>query len=353
MLPIIFGMSGQELTGDERAFFKEANPFGFILFRRNIDSPEQVKKLTSQLREISGRDDVPILIDQEGGRVQRLRPPHWVDMSDMRTLGDLFAVHALMGMQLVEMHARVIAAQLNELGINTVCAPVLDVPVAGAHDVIGRRAFSQDVNAVIPLGATMAKTYLACGIAPIIKHLPGHGRAEADSHDACPIVTASRETLDEQDFKAFQGVTQQVGAEKLWSMTAHITFKALDDEPVSVSKTAIDVLRNDLGIIGPIIPDAVEMEALGGTLAQRALATIRAGCDASMHCTGDFNDMQKIAAVLPAMTKTALNRFEKAEMARQKDVIETNWRDLYERLQQNIAIQDEDAYAAHQALTVA
>jgi len=353
MLPIIFGLSGLELTPQERDFFREANPFGFILFRRNVDTPQQVKKLTDNLRELSGRPSVPVLIDQEGGRVQRLRPPHWVDMPEMRSIGNLFVKNSLMGMQMADLHAEIIAAQLNEIGINVVCAPVLDVPVPGAHDVIGNRAYSENPNIIIPLASCMAKEFLSGGITPIIKHIPGHGRACADSHHACPVVTTDKDTLDQTDFKTFRKVAQNVGHEKLWAMTAHIVFDALDEQPVSVSKKAIEFLRRDLNIIGPIIPDAVEMEALGGSIASRALATIKAGCDASLHCSGNLQDMQEIASVLPTITDTALQRFNAAEEAREKDVAQKDWRELYAKLENGFSIKTIAEYEAHEALTIA
>ena len=353
MYPIILGISGLALTSEERDLFRAFPPFGFILFRRNIDTPEQVKALTTELRELTGRADTPILIDQEGGRVQRLRPPHWPDLPAMDIYGQLFKKNSLLGMQAIKLHAQTIAGQLAELGFDVVCAPVVDVPTDGAHDVIGERAFSRDVDQVVPLAGEMAKAFLASGISPVVKHIPGHGRADTDSHFDCPVVKTDRETLDKTDFKAFRQVAQNVGAGSVWAMTAHVVFTALDDQPVSVSKTAIDILRNDLGITGPIIPDAVEMDALGGTIAERALATIHAGCDATLHCSGKYDDMKAILSVLPKMSDEAIARFDMAAQARSKTPA-INWRQTYQELGQLVELKPfEITGDAHKALTIA
>lgn len=353
MYPIILGISGHTLTNEERELFRAFPPFGFILFRRNIDTPDQVTFLIKDLRELTGRDDTPVLIDQEGGRVQRLRPPHWIDLPNMRQIGDLFVKNSLLGMQAVKLQAKIISGQLAELGFDVVCAPVVDVPTQGAHDVIGDRAFSEDVDHVVHLASTMAKEFLNCGIAPVIKHIPGHGRADADSHYACPVVKTDRKTLDETDFKAFRQVAQNVGAEKIWSMTAHVVFTALDEQPVSISKKAITFLRNELGYTGPIIPDAIEMEALGGTLASRAVTTIDAGCDATLHCSGKLDDMKDILAVLPKMSDEAITRFALAAKAR-KEISPIDWRATYNELATLLNIENfETGSNAHEALTIA
>jgi beta-N-acetylhexosaminidase len=352
MLPVIFGISGLVLTDEERDFFRAFPPFGFILFKRNIDTPEQVKALNASLRNLTGRADTPILVDQEGGRVQRLRPPHWIDLPSMRQIGDLFVKNSLLGMQASKLHAEIIAGQLTEIGFDVVCAPVLDVPTPGAHDVIGHRAFSEDVDVVIPLGANISKEFLANGVMPVIKHVPGHGRADADSHYDCPVVKTDKPTLEQTDFKAFRGVTEHIGGEKLWAMTAHVVFTALDEQPVSVSKAAIMALRNDMGVTGPIIPDAIEMEALGGTLPERALATLNAGCDAVLHCSGKLDDMKEIAQVLPKISDESLQRFAIAAQAR-KEAAAMDWRTKYAELAKMLNIETADGYTPHEALTIA
>lgn len=354
MLPVIFGISGHSLTDAERDVFRARPPLGFILFRRNIDNPDQVKKLTASLRELTGRSDTPILIDQEGGRVQRLRPPHWVDLPQAHALGDLYKTNAQAGRDATVLHTRTIAGMLSELGINVVCAPVLDVPVAGAHDVIGNRAFGTDVATVTELGALMARTFLDCGVTPIIKHIPGHGRAGVDSHHACPTVSENRDTLNNTDFAPFKDVAAKIGPRNAWAMTAHIIFTAMGADPVSVSSAAIDALRAQLGIDGVIIPDAIEMDALGGTVATRAVATLRAGCDATMHCSGKFDDIKSIVDVLPDMTDIARARLADAEKARQKGASNVAaWRDDYKKLRALIPDEAAYQYTTHQALNVA
>lgn len=352
MLPIIFGLQGHTLTDAEREFFRSANPLGFILFLRNIDTPDQVKNLVRNLRQTVGRDDAPILIDQEGGRVQRLRPPHWVDLPNAQSIGALYAENPDKGIEAVNLQSQAIAGMLAELGIDVVCAPVMDLPVQGAHDVIGDRAFADDSDTVTTLSVHMAKNFLANGIMPIMKHIPGHGRAMADSHFECPVVHEDMATLTASDFKIFKDVAAKIGAEKLWSMTAHVVFTALDDQPVSVSKKAIDYLRNEMGVTGPIIPDAIEMEALGGTLAERAVATIDAGCDAVLHCSGKLDDMQAIAAVLSPMNDVSQKRFAIAASSRATDT-QLDWRADYAALAALLDIKVADDYKSHEALTIA
>jgi len=351
MLPIIFGFSGLQLTNEEREFFRATQPFGYILFRRNIDTFEQTKQLVDELREISGRKDVPVLIDQEGGRVQRLRPPHWVDLPEARAIGNLYERSPAEGLHAAGMQAEIIAGMLTELGINVVCAPVMDLPVAEAHDVIGNRAFSEKADTVITLGAHMSDMFLQNGVMPILKHIPGHGRATADSHHECPVVKEDLATLEQSDFKIFKEASAKID-QNAWAMTAHVVYTALDAQPVSVSKIAIDYLRNTLNFAGPIIPDAVEMEALGGSIASRALATINAGCDASLHCSGKMEDMKAIADVLPQMSDEAVKRFAKAAQAMHAPV-RKNWRETYETLKMLLEIKDIDSHKAHEALTIA
>lgn len=351
MLPIIFGFSGQQLTSDEREFFRAVQPFGYILFRRNIDTFEQTKKLVEELQEISGRKDVPVLIDQEGGRVQRLRPPHWVDLPEARAIGDLYRKNPAEGLHAAGLQAKVIAGMLAELGINVVCAPVMDLPVPGAHDVIGNRAFSDRVDDVVTLGSHMAQTFLHHGVMPILKHIPGHGRAMADSHYECPVVAEELAALEQTDFKIFKDAAAKID-NQAWAMTAHVVYPALDEQPVSVSKKAVDYLRQKIGFDGPLIPDAVEMDALGGSIAERALATITAGCDASLHCSGKMEDMKAIAAVLPPMSEAAKTRFAKAAAA-VKISTPQDWRETYRTLSMLLEAKTADGYKSHEALTTA
>lgn len=352
MLPIIFGLQGHSVTDAEREFFHACNPLGFILFRRNIDTPEQVKTLIADLRAIVGRDDAPVLIDQEGGRVQRLRPPYWPDLPNARMIGALYEENPDQGLAASALQARIIAGMLTELGIDVDCAPVMDLPIDGAHDVIGDRAFSAQGDSVIALSTAMAESFLAHGVTPIMKHIPGHGRAMADSHYECPVVKENPDILEQSDFRMFRDAAAKIGADKLWAMTAHVVFPALDDAPVSVSKKAIDYLRRELGVVGPIIPDAIEMDALGGTLAERAVATLDAGCDAVLHCSGKLDDMKHIAAALPTISADALARFTAAKAAR-GSVSEIDWRADYLALTKMLDIKLADDYKPHEALTIA
>lgn len=350
MYPIILGISGHTLTNEERELFRAFPPFGFILFKRNIDNPEQVKSLIRDLRELTGRADTPVLMDQEGARVQKLRPPHWVDLPSMGMIGDLFVKNSLLGMQAVKLHAEIIAGQLNELGADVVCGPVVDIVIPGATDVIGDRSFGENADIVVPLASTLAKELLNNGITPIMKHIPGHGRTNLDSHYELPVVDTDKETLNKTDFKAFRQVAQNVGQEKLWAMTAHVQFTALDDMIVSISKKSIDYIRTELGITGPILADNIEMDALGGDFANRALATLAAGCDAFLYCDGSIQETKKVLSVLPKMTEAAKQRFDVAVQAKSKAVV-IDWRKKFEELKNIFGVEKFRGYRAKEDIT--
>ena len=353
MLPAILGVSGLSLTPDERDFIRDADPFGFILFRRNIESPEQTTRLIDELSEATdGRRVMPVLVDQEGGRVQRLRPPHWVDLPHVRAIGDLYMRDPEKGILAARLQAQCIAGMLLECGFTTVCAPVLDVPVPGAHDVIGNRAFSEKAETVATLATIMTEEFLHCGLTPILKHAPGHGRATSDSHYACPVVSESCAILDQTDFLPYRQVLKTVDPSTVWAMTAHVVYTDIDAQPVSVSSKAITHLRNGLGLSGLIIPDAIEMEALGGTLVERALATLNAGCDVTMYCAGNLDEAKKIAVALPTMTQEAMGCAEEAEDWRQCNS-NAEWRECYKQLRELIPQQEAYLYEQHQALNVA
>jgi beta-N-acetylhexosaminidase len=286
----IYGCSGHRLTEDERAFFAGARPWGFILFRRNIDSPEQVRALTAELRDSIGDADAPILIDQEGGRVQRMGPPHWPKYPPaeayLKATGDPLAAR-----ELVRLGARLMAHDLRSVGITVDCAPVLDVPVPGAHDIIGDRAWAQDPETVAQLGRAAAEGLLAGGVLPVIKHMPGHGRAFADSHHALPVVHADLATLDGWDFAPFKALSDMPLA-----MTAHVVFDAVDpNHPATTSKKAVKLMRKELGFAGLILTDDLSMKALSGSLGERARAALKAGCDVVLHCNGDLEEMREVA----------------------------------------------------------
>lgn len=285
----IYGCAGQALTDDERAFFADADPWGFILFRRNVDSPDQVLRLTDALRESVGWE-APVLVDQEGGRVQRLGPPHWAKYPP----GEAYLKAAndpLTARELARLGGRLMAHDLKAVGINVDCAPVLDVPVPAAHDIIGDRAYARDPALVAQLGRATAEGLLAGGVLPVIKHMPGHGRAFADSHKELPTVHADLETLDAWDFAPFKALSDMpIG------MTAHIVFTAIDKKrPATQSKKAIRLIREHLGFGGLLLSDDLVMNALSGTLTERAEKSLKAGCDLVIHWNGDLGEMRQVA----------------------------------------------------------
>jgi beta-N-acetylhexosaminidase len=286
----IYGCSGHRLTEAERAFFAGARPWGFILFRRNIDSPDQVRALTAELRDSIGDEHAPILIDQEGGRVQRMGPPHWPKYPPgnayLKATNDPLAAR-----ELVRLGARLMAHDLKAVGINVDCLPVLDVPVPGAHDIIGDRAYAHDPATVAQLGRAAAEGMLAGGVLPVIKHMPGHGRAFADSHHDLPVVHADFATLDSWDFAPFKALSDMPLA-----MTAHVVFDAIDPKrPATTSKKAVRLMREHLGFGGLIMTDDLSMKALSGSLRDRAEASLKAGCDVVLHCNGDLDEMRLVA----------------------------------------------------------
>ncbi len=287
---MILGCSGLTLTEAERAFFAEVRPWGFILFRRNVDSPEQVLALTQALRDAIDDPLAPILIDQEGGRVQRLGPPHWPKYPPGRAY--LEAVSDLSeARELVRVGARLMAHDLKALGITVDCVPVLDVPVAGAHDIVGDRAYAGDPETVSLLGRAAAEGLLAGGVLPVIKHMPGHGRAFADSHKELPVVHADWATLDAWDFAPFKALSDMPIA-----MTAHVVFDAIDRKrPATTSKKAIRMMREHLGFSGLILSDDLTMQALSGSLTDRARAALKAGCDVVIHWNGDMDEMRAVS----------------------------------------------------------
>ncbi|RZJ85660.1 MAG: beta-N-acetylhexosaminidase [Brevundimonas sp.] len=302
----ILGCAGTVLSADERAFFADAQPWGFILFRRNVESPEQVLRLTSDLRDAVGRD-APILVDQEGGRVQRLGPPHWRKYPP----GEAFLKatnNPLAARELARLGGRLMAHDLKAVGINIDCAPVLDVPTPGAHDIIGDRAYAQDPATVAQLGRAVAEGLLAGGVLPVIKHMPGHGRAFADSHRELPTVHADLETLDGWDFAPFKAMSDMpIG------MTAHIVFTAIDRKrPATQSKKAIKLIREHLGFGGLLLSDDLCMNALSGDLTQRAERSLKAGCDLVIHWTGKRDEMDLVMAGVGKLKGGAKRRADAA-----------------------------------------
>jgi beta-N-acetylhexosaminidase len=304
----ILGCGGLALSPAEREFFRAARPAGFILFGRNCGSPDQVRRLVRTLRQCTGRADAPVLIDQEGGRVARLRPPHWRLPPAAAVFGALYARNPMAALTACRLNARLIAAELARLGITVDCAPVLDIPVPGSHDIVGDRALARDPAVVAMLARAWCEGFRAGGVAPVIKHIPGHGRACADSHETLPVVEVSRADLA-SDFAPFAALADQP-----WAMTAHVLYPALDaEEPATTSPTIIaDVIRGELAFRGVLLSDDLSMKALSGTLEERARRCRAAGCDIALHCNGNLDEMKAVARGAGALKGRSLARFEQA-----------------------------------------
>jgi len=306
---VVFGCAGTELSAEERAFFRDADPLAFILFARNIDTPDQVRRLTSELRASLGRDDAIILIDQEGGRVQRLRPPHWNDYPAMQTLGVKADVDPEGAAECVMLTYRLIAEDLTALGIDVDCAPVLDLPAPDGHEIIGDRAFSDDPDIIARLGQACCDGLMAGGVMPVIKHIPGHGRATADSHLELPHVETGRAVLEATDFAPFRALRHAPAG-----MTAHIVYDDLDAvNPGSSSSIVVsDIIRDHIGFDGLLFSDDVCMKALQGPLGSRVSSVLGAGCDVALHCDGNLDDMVAIAETCPRMRPESMVRLNAA-----------------------------------------
>lgn len=305
----IFGCSGTSLTAAERAFFTEARPWGFILFKRNVETPDQVRALVDDLRSCTGVADAPVLIDQEGGRVQRLGPPHWRRYPPGRAYGRIATNDPLVRREIVRLGARLIAHDLAALGINVDCVPVLDVPDPEGHEIIGDRAYGDTPDEVAVMGRAAAEGLIAGGVLPIIKHIPGHGRAKSDSHLDLPLVEASMEALDARDFAPFKALSDMPMA-----MTAHVVYSAIDRKrPATTSRKAIgQVIRGQLGFSGLLMSDDLSMKALSGDFAERARASLAAGCDVVLHCNGDMAEMTAVMAGTKTLAGKAKARAEAA-----------------------------------------
>ncbi|MCC7268888.1 MAG: beta-N-acetylhexosaminidase [Caulobacteraceae bacterium] len=308
----ILGCAGTELGREERAFFRDVKPWGFILFKRNVETPDQVRGLIDALRDCVGRADAPVLIDQEGGRVQRLGPPNWRRYPPGRAYGDLASNDMLMRREITRLGARLLAHDLAALGINVDCVPVLDVPAPDGHEVIGDRAYGDTPEQVALLGRAAAEGLIAGGVLPVIKHIPGHGRARADSHLALPVVEASYEELAARDFPPFRVLSDMPMA-----MTAHVVYEAIDRKrPATTSKKAFkQVIRGDLGFEGLVMSDDLSMKALDGDFIERARASLAAGCDVVLHCNGDMAEMKGVAAGTKSLSGKAARR-ARAALAR-------------------------------------
>ncbi|HEY1096274.1 MAG TPA: glycoside hydrolase family 3 N-terminal domain-containing protein [Alphaproteobacteria bacterium] len=326
---MIVAFKGAELTADQEAFFKDVNPFGYILFSRtalgNIQNPDQVRKLTDQLRKISGRDDVPILIDQEGGRVQRLREPQWPELPAARIIGDLYAKDHEAGLHAAHLHTQCIAASLRGIGVNTDCAPVLDLITDGTHNAIGDRGYSTNKHHVITLASYVANEFIKGGIIPTIKHIPGYGQVtDVDPHLGLPVVDASAEYLFENDFRVFRDVIGNLPVGGFYGMNAHLVYKAFDPDTVSTfsEKITRGITRGTaIGFDGLLMADAIEMTALGGTMAERCQRFWAAGGDVALHCTGDQDEIAAIAKIAPDMSDDLWDKQRTAEEIRREQQV--------------------------------
>ena len=309
----ITGVSGLELSAAEREFIRAERPWGFILFKRNVETPAQVSALVKELRNCLGEADAPVLIDQEGGRVARLGPPHWPVYPPGAAFGALYDLDPALGLQAAKLSSRLIAADLIDLGVTVDCLPLADVPVAGADAVIGNRAYGTEPAKVAAIARAVTEGLEQGGVLPVLKHIPGHGRATADSHHLLPTVDTTKSELERTDFAAFQPL-----ADLPMAMTAHVVFSALDPvHPATTSATIIaQVIRGVIGFQGLLMSDDVSMNALAGSIAERTRAIVKAGCDMVLHCNGDIDEMRAVARQTPELTGKALERAKRALAAR-------------------------------------
>jgi beta-N-acetylhexosaminidase len=309
----ITGIAGTELGAAEREFIAAAQPWGFILFKRNIDNPPQVTALNSELRSIVGDPEAPILIDQEGGRVQRFGPPNWPVYPPGAAFGQLYDIDSAFGLAAARLSARLIADDLARTGVSVDCLPVADVPVAGADAVIGDRAYGTEPAKVAAIARAVADGLEQGGILPVLKHIPGHGRATADTHFALPVVDTPEDELNRTDFAAFRSL-----ADLPMAMTAHVVFSAVDAaHPATTSATMIErVIRGLIGFQGLLMSDDVSMNALAGSIAERTRAVFAAGCDVVLHCNGKLDEMSQVAGETPELSGAAMGRARRALAAR-------------------------------------
>ena len=309
----ITGVSATELIAEEREFIRSARPWGFILFKRNIDTPAQVAHLVRELRTVIDNPEAPVLIDQEGGRVQRFGPPHWPVYPAGAVFGALYDIDSALGLSAARLSARLIADDLIALGVTVDCLPLADVPVAGADAVIGNRAYGTEPGKVAAIARAVTEGLEQGGVLPVLKHIPGHGRATADTHFRLPQVDTPRAELERTDFAAFQPL-----ADLPMAMTAHVVFSALDPaHPATTSATIIEqVIRGVIGFQGLLMSDDVSMNALSGSIAERTRASLAAGCDIVLHCNGKLDEMREVAAASPELSGQALQRARRALASR-------------------------------------
>ncbi|MCA0401087.1 MAG: beta-N-acetylhexosaminidase [Proteobacteria bacterium] len=307
MKPIVFGAKGTRLSNAEAAFYAEHRPAGFIIFRRNVEDPDQLRALIAEMKRAADNPGALVLIDQEGGRVARLRPPHWREYPRGAEYGRLWRLDPTLAGEAAFLGGRLIAEDLQALGINVDCLPVLDVPVAGASNVIGDRAYGTDPAIVMALGRAAAEGLAEGGVIPIVKHIPGHGRAMADSHLELPIVDATRSMLRTHDFAPFRALNDLPLA-----MSAHVIYTAYDPAaPATTSpKVVQEVIRGEIGFRGLLVSDDLSMKALSGDYAGRRAASLAAGCDLVLHCNGEMAEMEPVAQGCPALDPAIAKRLD-------------------------------------------
>ncbi len=333
---VILGCAGPSLSAEEARLFGEGDPLGFILFARNVVDPAQVRRLTDDLRACVGRE-APILVDQEGGRVQRLRPPYWRAAPAAARFGELHDRDRAAAIEAVLLNARLIAAECRAVGLDVICAPCADLPAPGAHDVIGDRAFGRTVQAVVDLARAAAQGITDLGALPIVKHMPGHGRAGADSHHELPTVDVPREELVRVDAAVFRALRDFP-----WGMTAHVRYTALDPaRPGTVSPDVIDFIRDEIGFAGVLVSDDLAMNALGGSPEERAGAALAAGCDVALFCAGTREANEAVLRRVPRLDGAALARVEASLAARRARVVPeaTRWRGRLDAVMLGLCVQ--------------
>ena len=330
----IYGLEGLSLKDDERAFFRDADPAGFILFRRNCENQEQMLRLTDALRALAGRDDVPILIDQEGGRVARMRPPEWPAFPAAERFAKLYQIAPQSAIEAVRANARALALMLRSVGVNVNALPLLDVRQEGATDIIGDRALGNEPMQVAALGRAVLDGMASAGVVGIVKHMPGHGRALVDSHKELPVVTATADDL-ETDLEPFERL-----ASAPMGMTAHVVYEAWDRErPASLSPTVIhDIIRERIGFDGWLMSDDLGMEALQGDFASRAGGVVAAGCDVALHCSGKMEEMLAVASAVPPMSAEGHDRLARAMAATRLDLEDVDFAEEISKRDQLLAL---------------
>ncbi|APH72239.1 beta-N-acetylhexosaminidase [Aquibium oceanicum] len=333
---IIFGCAGKSLTDEERGFFRGEKPWGFILFARNIGEAGEIRDLVAELRETVGREDAPVFIDQEGGRVQRIRAPLAPSYPTAAALGELHRRDTQAGLRAAWLMSRLHAFDLMRFGINADCLPVLDVPVEGAHDVIGNRAYAKVPGVVAEMGRAAADGLVAGGVLPVMKHMPGHGRAFADSHLSLPVVDAGLDELRAHDFAPFKTLSDLP-----MGMTAHVVYTALDAQnPATTSAKVIgEIIRGEIGFDGLLMSDDVSMKALSGDFRQKTRAILAAGCDVVLHCNGVMDEMRAVAGEASVLAGPSLERAERALslLGRQDGADETAAREEFAALFEAVA----------------